>query len=151
MSFTKVYNFPGDRNYPEGRVYQHSFGKELFNDPLGYATEALSKLSEGRDFFVSILWGEGGRKNMDFVYWPKGSMMDWRSNMEPESLLYKNGIWRIVSEVTCEEGFMLIGREMENRRKSSCLEEFSLRPLDLNMINLALDFGPKGDPFLLSK
>lgn len=145
MPFTDVYSSPRDADFPTGRIYQHSFGRELFkeNERVPYVEEALSGFhSQDYDFFISILWGDTakGERNIDLACLPKGSAENWRTNFEPKNYVCTNGVWGVVPSVTCEEGWILLGREAENRRFTSCLEEFSMRALDLDLINELLRF-----------
>ena len=125
------------------RAYIHTAGLSIYGEnPVEAAREYLEhavahRARKGRlehsAYGIGILWGDERKneKNIDlFGYQLGASVLEselWKSNPEVQSWTTRNGIYFPSTEITSEEGLILLGKEGELRRMTSSLEDYMSR------------------------
>ncbi len=141
MPFSKVNNL--SQLSPPGRLYEHTAGNEVYSGGNGareYLLENIKSLPEELrhvDYFISISWGQEGKKLVDFFGY-SDIKENWKANPTVFSWGLENGLWKNKSDIACGEGLVLLGREEEHRLSTRNLEEYLDMPLEVTWINSIL-------------
>ena len=107
------------------RAYVHETSETEELD-TGVTRHVQSKMANGFDYMLMILWGNDGSNMVDcFGY---GGMSEWPGNPDVDGWLYRSGVLVRDMPITCGDGLILLGREEEYRRTTSSLREYIENP-----------------------
>jgi len=123
-------------DFMPGRVYFHEsdFTKAYgnFNKAKKHLLYILKEnedlFSMGDDYFLSIVWGNGTSKMVDFFVY-SGLGIKWEANPEVSSYSTEDGIYFPEKRnIVCGDGFIILGEEEKYRRTTKNLSEYIRNP-----------------------
>nr|MBA4405548.1 hypothetical protein [Nanoarchaeum sp.] len=114
-----------------GRIYIESeFNNKFAGDLFGavkYVEDTVNNSDQhinsgSYQFLVGIAWAENFAKNLDLLGWGRGP---WEDNLDIHKWTFREGIYQKDDPyLTCENGVLIMSREIELRRRCANINQF---------------------------
>lgn len=126
-----------------GRIYVDSESIETAfkdnHDAMQHVTDSINNSDQhinrrSYKFLVGIAWASYNAKMADVLGWRAGP---WENNFNIDKWTFKEGIYQPNDpSLTCENGLLIMSREIELRRKCADLHQFIISYPNIDDLNL---------------